>query len=61
MVVTKAHCQSKEGAIKSYYKDHLFLEKKSGFTWNENTGTFDAPDEAWEELIAVSLYQFNIG
>jgi len=54
--ITKTQCQTKEGTYKGHYKDHLYLENLSGFNWNEELGVFEAPPEAWDELIKVCLY-----
>ena len=53
LVITKTHCQTKEGSYKGHYKDHLYLGKLSGFNWNEELGVFEAPPEVWDELIKV--------
>lgn len=59
VVITKSHCQAKEGSYKAHYKDHLWLEKQSGFTFNHETGCFDAAPEAWEELLKVCITMLN--
>jgi Myb/SANT-like DNA-binding protein len=53
VVITKSHCQTKEGSYKSHYRDHVWLERQSGFSFDKETGLFDAAPEAWEELLKV--------
>ena len=50
VVITKSHCQ---GIYKSHYRDHVWLERQSGFSFDKETGLFDAAPEAWEELLKV--------
>jgi hypothetical protein len=54
-LITKAQCQTKEAHHRAHYKDHLYLKNLPGFIWNEELGIFDAPLEAWEEVIRVCL------
>jgi hypothetical protein len=61
VVITKTHCQTKEGVYKSHYKDHIWLEKQSGFTFDPETGFFDAAPEAWDELLKVYQYANILG
>jgi Myb/SANT-like DNA-binding domain len=53
LVVTKTHCQTKEATYKNHFKDHLYIEKLSGFSWNDELGVFEAAPEAWDELVKV--------
>jgi Myb/SANT-like DNA-binding protein len=60
LVVTKTHCQSKEGIYKTHYKDHVWLVAQSGFTYDEETGLIDVVPEAWEEVVKVSPTQLSV-
>ena len=33
VTITRTHCQTKESGFKAHYRDHLWLENKSGFTY----------------------------
>jgi Myb/SANT-like DNA-binding domain len=53
LAVTKVQCQSKEAIYKNHFKDHTYIARSSGFTWNEELGAFEAAPEAWDELVKV--------
>lgn len=53
LVISKKQCQTKESTYKSHFRDHLFIAGLSGFSWNQELGVFEAPTEAWDELIKV--------
>jgi hypothetical protein len=38
---------------RDHFKDHLYIEKLSGFNRNEELGVSEAVPEAWDELIKV--------
>ena len=46
--------KQKEQTFKRYYKDWKFLRDQSGFGWDEETAMITAPDQAWDDVIAVS-------